>query len=62
MVAGSLVAVGGHDNAPGDQRDRVEFSGALVAGGKRFGDRLWMQRCSSCDLSKDDVAAAARGK
>ena len=30
--------------------------------GKRFGDRLWMQRCSSCDLSKDDVAAAARGK
>ncbi|MGA7695788.1 MAG: hypothetical protein WCA76_12235 [Candidatus Sulfotelmatobacter sp.] len=30
--------------------------------GKVFGHRLWTQRCISCDLSKDDVAAAARGK
>ena len=30
--------------------------------GKVFGHRLWTQRCVSCDLSKDDVATAARGK
>jgi hypothetical protein len=30
--------------------------------GKVFGHRLWTQRCISCDLSKDDVAAVARGK
>ena len=29
---------------------------------KVFGHRLWTQRCISCDLSKDDVAAMARGK
>ena len=30
--------------------------------GKVFGHRLWTERCISCDLSKDDVAAVARGK
>ncbi len=30
--------------------------------GKVFGHRLWTQRCISCDLSKDEVAAVARGK
>jgi hypothetical protein len=30
--------------------------------GKVFGHRLWTQRCISCDLSKDDVTAVARGK
>jgi hypothetical protein len=30
--------------------------------GKVFGHRLWTQRCISCDLSKDDVEAVARGK
>jgi hypothetical protein len=30
--------------------------------GKVFGHRLWTQRCISCDLSKDDVEAAARAK
>jgi hypothetical protein len=30
--------------------------------GKVFGHRLWTQRCISCDLSKDEVAAAVRGK
>src|SRR5271169_2779917 len=30
--------------------------------GKVFGHRLWTQRCISCDLSKEDVAAAARRK
>jgi hypothetical protein len=30
--------------------------------GKIFGNRLWTQRCISCDLSKDEVAAVARGK
>jgi hypothetical protein len=30
--------------------------------GKVFGHRLWTQSCISCDLSKDDVAAVARGK
>ncbi len=30
--------------------------------GKVFGHRLWTQKCISCDLSKDDVAAVARGK
>ena len=30
--------------------------------GKVFGHRLWTLRCISCDLSKDEVAAVARGK
>jgi uncharacterized membrane protein len=30
--------------------------------GKVFGHRIWTQRCISCDLSKDDVAAVMRGK
>jgi xanthosine utilization system XapX-like protein len=30
--------------------------------GKIFGNRLWTQRCIGCELSKDEVAAAARGK
>ncbi len=30
--------------------------------GKVFGHRLWTQRCISCDLSKEEVAAVARGK
>jgi hypothetical protein len=30
--------------------------------GKVFGNRLWTQRCMSCHLSKDQVAAVARGK
>jgi hypothetical protein len=30
--------------------------------GKIFANRLWTQRCISCDLSKDEVAAVARGK
>src|ERR1700733_3164003 len=30
--------------------------------GKVFGRRLWTQRCISCDLSKDDVAAVAKAK
>ena len=30
--------------------------------GKVFGHRLWTQRCISCNLSKDEVAAVARGK
>ncbi|HTC55595.1 MAG TPA: hypothetical protein VK706_04210 [Candidatus Sulfotelmatobacter sp.] len=30
--------------------------------GKVFGHRLWTRSCISCDLSKDDVAAMARGK
>ena len=30
--------------------------------GKIFGNRLWTQRCISCDLSKDEVEAVARGK
>ncbi len=30
--------------------------------GKIFANRLWSQRCVSCGLSKDDVAAAVRGK
>jgi len=30
--------------------------------GKVFGHRLWTQSCISCDLSKEDVAAMARGK
>ena len=29
--------------------------------GKVFGHRLWTQRCISCDLSKDEVEAVARG-
>jgi hypothetical protein len=28
--------------------------------GKIFGNRLWTQRCISCDLSKDEVAEVAR--
>ncbi|MGD0986607.1 MAG: hypothetical protein ABR874_02270 [Candidatus Sulfotelmatobacter sp.] len=30
--------------------------------GKVFGHRLWTARCISCDLSKDEVAAVAKGK
>lgn len=30
--------------------------------GKVFANRLWTQRCISCDLSKDDVAAVVKGK
>jgi hypothetical protein len=30
--------------------------------GKVFGHRLWTERCISCDLSKEEVAAVARGK
>ena len=30
--------------------------------GKVFGNRLWTQRCISCDLSKEEAAAAAKGK
>ncbi|HTC49534.1 MAG TPA: hypothetical protein VK722_19590 [Candidatus Aquilonibacter sp.] len=30
--------------------------------GKIFGNRLWTQRCISCDLSKNEVAEVARGK
>jgi uncharacterized transporter YbjL len=30
--------------------------------GKIFGNRLWTQRCISCELSKDDVAAVAQKK
>jgi hypothetical protein len=30
--------------------------------GKVFGHRLWTARCMTCDLSKDEVAAVARGK
>jgi len=30
--------------------------------GKVFGHRLWTQRCISCGLSKDEVAARARMK
>ena len=30
--------------------------------GKVFGHRLWTQRCISCDLSKDEVAAVVRGR
>ena len=30
--------------------------------GKVFGHRLWTQRCISCDLGKDEVAAVGRGK
>jgi hypothetical protein len=30
--------------------------------GKVFGHRLWTERCISCDLSKAEVAAVARGK
>ena len=30
--------------------------------GKIFANRLWTQRCISCDLSKDEVAAVARRK
>ena len=30
--------------------------------GKIFGNRLWTQRCISCDLGKDEVAAVARSK
>ena len=29
--------------------------------GKVFGHRIWTTRCISCDLSKEDVAAVARG-
>jgi len=30
--------------------------------GKVFGHRLWTQKCISCDLSKDEVAAVAKQK
>jgi hypothetical protein len=30
--------------------------------GKRFGDRLWMQRCANCGLAKDEVASVAHEK
>lgn len=30
--------------------------------GRVFGHRLWTERCISCDLSKDEVAAVALGK
>jgi hypothetical protein len=30
--------------------------------GKIFANRLWTDRCISCDLSKNEVAAVARGK
>jgi hypothetical protein len=30
--------------------------------GKVFGHRIWTERCISCDLSKDEIAAAARRK
>ena len=30
--------------------------------GKVFGNRLWTQKCISCELSKEEIAAVARGK
>jgi hypothetical protein len=30
--------------------------------GKVFGHRLWTERCISCDLSKKEITAIARGK
>jgi hypothetical protein len=30
--------------------------------GKVFGHRLWTERCISCDLSKKEIEAVARGK
>lgn len=30
--------------------------------GKVFGHRLWTQRCISCDLSKEEIAAVVRRK
>jgi uncharacterized membrane protein len=30
--------------------------------GKIFANRLWTQRCISCDLGKDEVEAVGRGK
>jgi hypothetical protein len=30
--------------------------------GKVFGHRLWTERCISCDLSKEEIAAVARGR
>ncbi len=30
--------------------------------GKVFGHRIWTERCISCDLSKEDIEAVARGK
>ena len=59
---------------PADSAILVGWIGVYLAGGwwltewkcprcgKVFGHRLWTQRCISCDLSKEDVAAAARGK
>ena len=29
--------------------------------GKVFGHRIWTQRCISCDLSKEEVAAVVKG-
>jgi hypothetical protein len=59
---------------PADSAILVGWVGVYLAGGwwltewkcprcgKVFGHRLWTQRCISCDLSKEDVAAVARGK
>jgi len=59
---------------PADSAILVGWIGVYLAGGwwltewkcprcgKVFGHRLWTQRCISCDLSKEDVAAMARGK
>jgi hypothetical protein len=30
--------------------------------GKVFGNRLWTQRCISCNLSKDEISAVAHGR
>jgi uncharacterized membrane protein len=30
--------------------------------GKVFGHRIWTERCISCDLSKKEIEAVARGK
>jgi hypothetical protein len=59
---------------PADSAILVGWIGVYLAGGwwltewkcprcgKVFGHRLWTQRCIGCDLSKEDVAAMARGK
>jgi hypothetical protein len=59
---------------PADLAIMVGWIGVYLAGGwwltewkcprcgKIFGNRLWTQRCISCDLSKNEVAAVARGK
>lgn len=30
--------------------------------GKRFGDRLWTQRCANCGLTRDEVASLSHAK